>query len=317
MGQRVCIIGGSGFVGRAIVHEAISQGHQVTVACRHPERARSLLLSCERLVRADVADGSGLDDAVQGADIVINLVGLLFEKGRYNFETVHVQGTEHVLAACTKAGVSQYLHMSALGAGQVEDSKYSMSKGAAEDQVRQTEINWTIFRPSIIYGAGDSFFNKFKKMTDILPVLPVISWYTRFQPVWVEDVARAFVASIGNKHVTGKEFELAGPKVYKFRQLQELLMDTLGRKRMLFSMPDKVAELLAAVTRFLPTPSITKDQLILLKHDNVVQGEAFPKIFGDPSALEDILPTFICGSHTEHMQSQMDRSRNHYRKGSI
>jgi NADH dehydrogenase len=130
-------------------------------------------------------------------------------------------------------------------------------------------------------------------------------------------VARAFVASIGNKHVTGCEFELAGPKVYRFRQLQELLMDTLGRKRMLFSMPDKVAELLAAVTQFLPAPPITKDQLILLKHDNVVQGEAFPEIFGEPSALADILPTYICGSQTEHLQSQMDRSRSHYRKGSV
>jgi len=317
MGQQICIIGGSGFVGRAIIHEAVNRGHKVTVACRHPERARSLLLSCERLVRADVTDGSGLDDAVQDADVVINLVGLLFEKGRYNFEAAHVQGTEHVLAACKKAAVGQYLHMSALGAGQIENSKYSMSKGAAEDQVRQTDINWTIFRPSIIYGAGDSFFNKFKKMTDILPFLPVISWYTRFQPVWVEDVARAFVASIGNKDVKGCEFELAGPKVYRFRQLQELLMDILGRKRMLFSMPDKVAEVLAAVTQFLPTPPITKDQLILLKHDNVVQGEAFPKIFGEPSAVEDVLPTYICGSHTEYLQSQMDRSRKHYRKGSI
>jgi len=157
MGKRVCIIGGSGFVGRAIMHEAVSRGHQVTVACRHPERVRSLLLSCKRLVRADVADGRGLDDAVQGADVVINLVGLLFEKGRYNFEAVHVHGAEHVLAACKKAGVGQYLHMSALGAGQIAGSRYSMSKGEAEDRVRQADIDWTIFRPSIIYGDGDSF----------------------------------------------------------------------------------------------------------------------------------------------------------------
>jgi NADH dehydrogenase len=317
MGQRVCIIGGSGFVGRAIIHEAISQGHQVTVACRHPERARSVLLSCERAVRADIADGSGLDDAVQGADVVINLVGLLFEKGRYNFETVHVQGTEHVLAACKKAGVSQYLHMSALGAGQVEGSKYSMSKAAAEAQVRQADINWTIFRPSIIYGAGDSFFNKFKKMTTALPVLPVISGGTRFQPVWVEDVARAFVASIGNKHVKGKEFELAGPTAYTFRQLLEMLMNTLGRKRQLIPMPEKAAQLMAILTQFLPTPPITKDQLILLKHDNVAQGEVFPKLFGEASALEDVLPTFICGSQAECLQRQMDISRKHYRKGSV
>ena len=317
MGQRVCIIGGSGFVGRAIMHEAVRRGCQVTVACRHPERARSLLLSCERLVRADVADGRGLDAAVQGADVVINLVGLLFEKGHYNFESVHVQGAEHVLAACKKAGVGQYLHMSALGAGQIAGSRYSMSKGEAEDRVRQADINWTIFRPSIIYGAGDSFFNKFKNITTALPVLPVISGQTRFQPVWVEDVARAFVASIGNKYVKGKAFELAGPTVYSFQQLLEILMDTLGRKRLLLPISDKAAELMAALTQFLPTPLITKDQLILLKHDNVVQGEAFPTLFGQPAALEDILPTFIYGSQTEILQRQMDKCRSHYRKGSI
>jgi len=317
MKQRVCIIGGSGFVGRAIIHEAISLGYQVTVACRHPERARSLLLYCKRLVRADVTDGRGLDDAVQGADVVINLVGLLFEKGRYDFEAVHVRGAEHVLAACKKAGVGQYLHMSALGAGQVAGSRYSMSKGEAENRVRQADINWTIFRPSIIYGAGDSFFNKFKKMTTALPVLPVISGATRFQPVWVQDVARAFVAAIGNKRVKGCEFELAGPVVYTFRQLLEMLLDTLGRKRLLLPVSDKAAELLATLTQFLPVPPVTKDQLILLKHDNVAPGEAFPDMFGAPSALEDILPTFICGGRPEYLQRQMDMSRSHYRKGSI
>lgn len=318
MGQRVCIIGGSGFVGRSIVHEAISQGHQVTVACRHPERARSLLLSCERLVRADIADGSGLDDAVQGADVVINLVGLLFEKGRYNFEAVHVQGTERVLAACKNAAVSQYLHMSALGAGQVGGSKYSMTKAAAEALVgTESGFAWTIFRPSIIYGSGDSFFNKFKEMTTALPVLPVISGDTRFQPVWVQDVARAFVASIGNKHVKGKTFELAGPTAYTFQQLLEMLMATLGRKRLLIRMPGAAAQLMAIMSRFLPTPLITSDQLTLLKHDNVTQKEAFPKQFGEASALEDILPTYICGNQAESLQRQMDQSRRHYRKGSI
>ena len=222
-----------------------------------------------------------------------------------------------MLAACKKAGVGQYLHMSALGAGQVEDSKYSMSKSEAENRVRQADINWTIFRPSIIYGACDSFFNKFKKMTAALPVLPVISGRTRFQPVWVEDVARAFVTSIGNKHVKGKEFELAGPTAYTFQQLLEMLMDTLGRKRLLFAMPEKAAQLIAALTQFLPTPPITKDQLILLKHDNVAQGEAFPKFFGEHSALEDVLPTYICGNQAECLQKQLNISRNHYRKGNV
>ncbi len=317
MGQRVCIIGGSGFVGRAIVHEAIQHGHQVTVACRHPERARDLAVEGAQLMRADVVDGRGLDEVVADADTVIYLVGLLFEKGRYSFEAAHVHGVEHVLAACKRAGVKQYLHMSALGAGHIPASAYARTKGEAEGFVRQSSLNWTTFRPSIIYGAGDNFFNQFKKMSKSLPILPVISGATRFQPVWVQDVARAFVSSIGNRHVAGKTFELGGPQSYSFRELLELLMAELGRKRLLLPVPDFAARLMASLMQFLPTPPLTPDQLILLRHDNVVDGEAFPAEFGEPAALELVLPTYIRASLTEDMQQQLNTSRSYYRKGGV
>jgi NADH dehydrogenase len=314
MSKRICIIGGSGFVGRAIVHEAIRHGHQVTVACRHPERARDLQVEGVRLAKADITDGRGLDEAVQGADVVINLVGLLFEKGRYSFEAAHVRGTEHILRACKQAGIRQYLHMSALGAGQTPASAYARTKGDAEGRVRQSGLDWTIFRPSIIYGSGDSFFNKFKQMTAIMPVLPVISGNTRFQPVWVGDVARAFVASIGNRHATGQTYELGGPDVFTFRELLEILMRVLERKRLLISVPDFAAKIMAAVMQFLPTPLLTPDQLVLLRKDNVVEGEAFPAIFGQPVALETMLPTYIRGSQAEDLQQQLNTSRSYYRK---
>jgi len=317
MGRNICIIGGSGFVGRAIVQEAIHHGHQVTVACRHPERARDLAVEGVRMLRADVVDGRGLDEAVAGADTVIYLVGLLFEKGRYSFEAAHVHGVEHVLAACKRAGVQQYLHMSALGAGVIPASKYARTKGEAEGFVRQSSLNWSIFRPSIIYGAGDNFFNQFKAMSKSLPLLPVISGETRFQPVWVQDVARAFVKSIGNRHVYGKTFELGGPKAYTFRALLELLMTELERDRQLIPVPGFVARIMAAFMQLLPTPPLTPDQLLLLRHDNVVDGECYPKMFGNPAELEVVLPGYIRATPMESLQQQLNTSRSYYRKGGV
>jgi len=314
MAQRVCIIGGSGFVGRVIVRQAIRAGHHVTVACRHPEKARSLIIEGVRLVKADLSDGRGLDDAIAGADCVINLVGLLFERGRYDFDTVHVHGTEHVLAACKRHGVKQYLHMSALGAGTIPASSYSRSKGDAEGYVRQSGMAWALIRPSIIYGAGDSFFTKFKDMSAMLPILPVIQPETRFQPVWVEDVARVFVESIGNRHVHEQTYELAGPKAYSFMELMTLLMATLQRKRLLLPVPSIAAKLLASISRLLPTPLLTADQLLLLQHDNVITGEAFPAQFGEPANLESILSSYILGNQIERLQDQLDDFRTRYRK---
>lgn len=317
MGQRVCIIGGSGFVGRVIVQQAIEAGHDVTVACRHPERARELLVEGAVLAKADVTDGSGLSEALAGADTAIYLVGLLFEKGRQNFQAAHFDGVKHVLAACKEASVGQFLHMSALGAGQVAESQYAATKAAAEQLVEASGLNWTVFRPSVIYGTGDNFFNQFKAMSAMLPVLPVIKGSARLQPVWVQDVARAFVTSIGNKDVTAQRYDLAGPQAYSFQELLELLMNQLGRERVLIPVPDFAANLMALFTSLLPTPLITSDQLTMLDHDNVVDGEPFPSLFGEAASLELVLPTYICGSRSETQQQQFDASRKRYRKGAV
>ncbi|MBL4775001.1 MAG: complex I NDUFA9 subunit family protein [Mariprofundus sp.] len=318
MGQRVCIIGGSGFVGRAIVNQAITAGHQVTVACRHPERARDLLVKGVCLAKVDVTNGDGLAVAVRQQDVVIYLVGLLFEKGRQNFQATHVDGVGRVLEACKQADVKQYLHMSALGAGDVVESSYASSKAQAEALVRASAgITWTVFRPSIIYGAGDNFFNQFKAMSALLPVMPVVSGASLFQPVWVEDVARAFVCGIGNHHVAGQSYDLGGPKTYSFQSMLELLMCELERKRLFVPLPAFAAKLMATFTSVLPTPPITLDQLKLLTHDNVIDGEAFPTLFGTAAALEDILPTYIRHSQSEGQQQHMDACRQYYRKGGI
>ena len=315
MSKQVCIIGGSGFIGRAMVRQAISAGYGVTVACRHPERARDLLVNGARLAKVDITSGAGLQEAVSGQDCVINLVGLLFERGRYSFNAAHVKGTEHILEACKKAGVAQYLHMSALGAGKVPASLYSRTKGDAETRVRQSSLNWTIFRPSIVYGEGDSFFNKFKAMSALLPVLPVIAGTTRFQPVWVEDVARAFIASIGNTHVKGQVYALGGQKAYSFMELMQLLMASLDRCRLLIPVPNFAAKIMAGVMQLLPVPPLTPDQLKLLQHDSVVEGEPFPAIFGEPANLEAILPTYIARDQAGRLQKLLNNSRARYRQG--
>ena len=313
MSKQISIIGGSGFVGRAIARQAIEEGYRVTIACRHPERARDLLLHGVRLLKADVCSGRGLDEAVQGAACVINLVGLLFERGPQTFSAAHVHGTEHLIAACERAGIRQYIHMSALGADLGSLSNYARSKGEAEQRVRTSKLKWTIMRPSIIYGARDSFFNRFRCLFALAPVAPLISGNTRFQPVWVEDVARAFVSCTGKRVVNGKVFELCGPQAYSLREMMEMMLQELGWKRLLIDVPQPVATLMAKIMQMLPTPPLTPDQLILLKHDNVASGkEAFPAIFGKPAALVDVLPTFLCPNRPAAQQEKLDRDRKQF-----
>lgn len=309
MKKRVCLIGGSGFVGRAIAKQCSEAGYHVTVACRHPEKARDMLVDGVRLAKADISDGKGLDEAMQGADCVINLVGLLAESGRFTFESVHVLGMEHVIETAQRLGIPQYLHMSALGAGKVPESVYASTKGEAESRVKESDLNWTIIRPSIIYGRGDSFFNKFKMLSAIGPVFPVLAPDTKFQPVWVEDVARVFVQCIGNRHVVSQTFELGGPAQYSFESLIQMLMDALGRQRILIRVPDAMGKMLAAS----PLPMITSDQWRLLQHDNLVEGEPFPSQFGQPARVEDVLPTYICGDQPNRLQNRLSTLRQSYR----
>ncbi len=315
---RITIIGGSGFVGRAVARQALAAGHEVGVACRYPERARDLLVEGASLFKVDVVAGTGIEAAVAEADTVIYLVGLLFERGAQRFSAVHVDGVKRVLQACEQAGVKQYLHMSALGVDQVPESDYAATKMAGESLVTAANLSWTIFRPSVIYGAGDSFFQTFKAMSEKLPVLPVVCGKTRFQPVWVEDVARCFVASIGHQEADGQVYELGGVQQYTLQELLTLLMKELGHDRILLPLPDVAAKLLAVASSLLPTPLLTMDQLKLLQHDNVVQGSTpFPACFGEPATVEQVLPSYIATSVTARRQRIYDRSRQHYRQGGV
>lgn len=313
MAGHISIIGGSGFVGRAITRRLVEKNTPVTIACRHPERARDLLVQGVRVLKADICSGQGIDAAVQDASCVVNLVGLLFERGTQNFDAAHVHGTEHLIAACERAGTPQYIHMSALGADPGSLSSYARSKGKAEQRVRQSHLKWSIMRPSVIYGDHDSFFNRFRKLYALPPFAPLIGGNARFQPVWVEDVARAFTACIGRRGVEGKIFELCGPTVYSLRELVEMMLHELGWKRLLIPVPTPIAGIMARLMNLLPTPPLTSDQLLLLKHDNVASGEAaFPAIFGQPAALPDILPACLQQGPAAVQQQRLDHERRQF-----
>jgi len=311
--KQVCIVGGSGFVGRSIARLAVEQGFSVSIACRHPERARDMQVKGIRLYKADICSGRGLDAIVQDVSCVINLVGLLFERGAQNFAAAHVHGAEHLLAACERANVCRYIHMSALGANSASLSRYAQTKMEAEQRVRQSRLSWTIMRPSVIYGQHDSFFNRFRSLYASAPVAPLIGADTRFQPVWVEDVARAFVASIGSRQAIGNIYELCGPETYSLRELIEMMLEQLGWKRLLIAVPQPAAALMARLMQLLPTPPLTRDQLILLKQDNVASGkEAFPPIFGQASALHEILPACLSPNPSSALQQKLDRDRRQF-----
>jgi NADH dehydrogenase len=315
MRKRICIIGGTGFVGRAIARQAVNAGHQVTVTSRHPERARDMLVTGIQVLKSDITTGKGITQAVQGSDTVINLVGLLFPTSKNTFEAAHTSGAKLVIDTCKTEGVSQLLHMSALlSEGAIAHTQYGKTKHQAEELVRQSDLNWTIFHPSIIYGEHDSFLMRFKSLSAIGPVLPIIAADTKFQPVWVEDVARAFVQSITNPKVYQQTYTLAGNDIYALKTMIDMWMKALGRKRTLVSMPQIAAQILAAISKFLPVPIITSDQLKLLQYDNIAQGEAFPNMFGSAASFERLLPIIASGGQAEHIQHMLDQARTHYRK---
>lgn len=290
--MNLLILGASGFVGRAICSKLVSAGHSITAPTRKRDNARALFpLPSVTVIEADVCDAAALASLARGHDAVINLVGIL----NGDFERAHVTLTQNAIAACKAAGVSRYLHMSALGAAADAPSQYQRSKAKAEALVRASGLDYTIFAPSVIFGRGDSFLNKFARMVELLPplvpmALPGAS--ARFQPVWVDDVARAFVAAIRDEATFGQRYELAGPKVYTLRELVAYVMTLAQDKHMIIGLPGVVTAPLAAVLGVLPGKVLTTDNVKSMSVPNVSDA-AFPAFAGPRAALEDIAPGYL------------------------
>jgi NADH dehydrogenase len=301
MAERVVtIFGGSGFIGRYVVRRLAKRGWLIRVAVRRPSRANFLkpLGDVAQItpIRAVLQDEMSVAAAVEGADAVVNLVGILYERGKQSFAAVHAHGARTVAEAAAAAGVKSLVQMSAIGADHRAESAYAGSKGVGEAAVKTAFPDASILRPSIVFGPEDGFFNRFAVIARLSPVLPLIGGGgTRFQPVYVGDVADAVVKCVEDPACRGETYELGGPAVYTFKELMELMLREIRRRRLLVPMPFALANLQAAFLEMLPVPPLTQDQVRMLRRDNVVSEGA--RTFADlgiaPCAAELIIPTYL------------------------
>ena len=294
------IFGGSGFIGRYIVERLARAGWTMRIAVRRPDEALFLkpLGNIAQIVPvgANIRHERSVANAVQGVDTVINLVGILYQAGPQRFDAVHVEGVRRLARAAAGAGVQRFLHVSALGADANSPSAYARTKAAGEAMLKEHFPTATILRPSVVFGPEDDFFNRFAAMTRFLPALPLIGGgTTKFQPIYVGDVADAAVAALQNPAFAGQVFEIAGPRAYTFKELMEMMLAVIGKRRLLVPIPFGLAQLQAAFLGLLPKPPLTLDQVKLLKTDNVPGGKlpGLEALGIRPTGLEAILPAYL------------------------
>jgi uncharacterized protein YbjT (DUF2867 family) len=293
------VFGGSGFIGRYVVRDLARAGLTVRVAVTDPGGARFLQTQGKvgQIVplAASVADEEGAARAVAGADLVVNLVGILFERRAGDFHRLHAEGAGRVARLSAAAGVERLVHVSAIGADPDSPSAYGRTKAEGEAAVRAAFPSATILRPSIVFGPEDQFFNRFAGLGRVLPFMPVIAGNARFQPVYVGDVAAAVLAAAEREDALGKTYELAGPRPLTFRGLLRYVGEVTGHRRPLIDLPMGLARLQARLGEFLPNPPLTRDQLLMLGRDNVPMPGALglADLGIQPKALEAVVPTYL------------------------
>ncbi len=302
----VVVFGGSGFVGTHIVRALCKDGWRVRVACRRPNRALHLQVCGQvgqvQLVQANIRMPASIDRALVHADAVINLVGVLFEAGRQKFSSLHTRGAELVAQRAAAHGIENFVHMSALGADENSPSTYATSKALGENAVRAAIPGAVILRPSVIFGPGDGLYERFASMAVLSPVLPLIGGgHTKFAPVYVADVARAVVYALDHRDAQGKTYELAGPEVLSLEEIIRTVLEVTRRKRLLVPVPFFAANFLGFIGEMLGAipfvePFLTRDQVLLLRSDNIPDG-ALPGFedmgITDLETAEAILPAYL------------------------
>ncbi len=300
----ITIIGGSGFVGRHITRALARQGHRIRIAVRRPDLAGHVqpLGTPGQImpVQANLRYPESVAAACAGADVVINLVGVLYNSGGQTFSALHASGARVAARSARQAGATQFIQMSAIGADTNSSSKYARTKAEGEAAAAQEFPGAIIIRPSIVFGPEDNFFNQFAAMARISPVLPLIGGgHTRFQPVFVGDVAEAIARLVSSAATDGKVYELAGPETKSFRELLEYVLAETGRKRLLLPLPFPVAKIIGTVAGLLPYPLLTADQVELLKADNVAsdaaiaEGRTLQGLGIQAEAIEAIVPSYL------------------------
>jgi len=298
----VVVFGGGGFLGRRLV-DRLSAESVTRVAVRHPEPARIALrsLGFDRVtvVYADVRDQGSVAAAIAGADAVVDAVSAYVEKGGVTFEAVHVRGAENVAREAVAAGVARFVLVSGIGADRYSSSPYIRSRGRGEVMVQQAFPRTTIVRPGAMFGPGDALFATLAELARLLPVLPLIGGGTRLQPVFVEDVPKAITNILSDPGTVGQTYEFAGPRVYTLRELVNMTLQLMGKRRLLVAVPFAVAEIQARLFEFLPNPPLTTGQVDLLKVDNVASKTlpGFQDLKIRPKTVEEVLPTYIGPVH--------------------
>ena len=308
----VTLIGGSGFIGRYAARQLVKAGWRVRVACRRPGIAGDVRLAGSPgwvdIVQANVRNRTSLARAIEGADAVVNLVGIMHEGGRQSFEASQAEGSKNVAEMAAEAGITRFVQVSAIGADLASKAKYARTKAKAEDAVRAAIPSAVILRPSIVFGSEDEFFNRFAAMTRYTFALPAIGGgKTKFQPVYAGDVAEAIAGAVDREDAAGKTFELGGPGTYSFNEIYDFICETVGRKRLKAPLPFFIAKpvglLFGATFRYIPPirwifggPPITGNQVEMLKLDNVVgEGALGLADLGvtDVESIEAIVPTYL------------------------
>ncbi len=320
----VTVFGGSGFIGRHLITQLTAKGYSVRAVVRDVQAAQFLRpighIAQVTPWPGNITDPKSVSLAIEGASMVVNLVGILSVWGKQTFERIHVEGSANVARACSEQGVKKLIHMSAIGADKTSESDYARTKGEGEEAVLASYPNATIIRPSVVFGPEDSFFNKFAALSRITMFLPVIGapfipeitldsdtgihgveiniygkGGPKMQPVYVGDVARAMVNALETPDAAGNTYELGGPAEYTFKETMELMLSVTGKKRWLVPLAYPVAEAIGYALGLLPKPILTADQVRLLRNDNVVSGDlpGLTDLGVQPQACEAILPTYL------------------------
>ncbi len=300
MAKLYTIFGGSGFIGRYVVQALAKTGARIRVVARDPHLAAHVkplaALGQLDIVRGDILDAASVARALDGADGAVNLVGILKESYGYGFDAIHVAGARAVAVAAGAAGLEALVHVSAIGADPDSTSAYGRSKGEGEEAVRAAFPKATILRPSIVFGPEDDFLNRFAGLMRLAPVMPVVAGDTRFQPVYVVDVAQAVAAALADPAAHGgRIYWLGGPTVISMRELLQWIARETGRKPSFIDVPDGIAGALARLTGWLPGAPITADQWRMLQSDNIVaDGAAGLAALGvEPTPMTAVAPSWL------------------------
>ncbi|MDA7946162.1 MAG: complex I NDUFA9 subunit family protein [Hyphomicrobiaceae bacterium] len=289
----VAVFGGAGFLGAVIVRHLVSAGIKVRVCARKPGK-RSGMEAVEP-VYADIRDEGSLSAALEGCDAAVNAVGLYVEGGSDTFEAVHVRGAANLAHQCAAANISSFVHMSGIGIDPASSSPYVRARALGEQAVRAVFPETTILRPSVLFGPDDRFINTLAKIIRHAPVIPLFgSGRTKLQAVYVGDVAAAVAKALHTPVAAGRTYELGGPQSPAYRDIVELVMARIGKKRLLLPVPFALWKVVAAASSLLPAPPVTRDQIALMRKDNVVGKSAFSfsDLGIDPTPLESVLPDY-------------------------